>query len=163
MNKKGQAAMEFLMTYGWAILAAIIAIAVLAYFGVFNPGRYTSEMCQLGAPWTCDDNSVASATAANGIQLIVRNGGDVDYNIRSITVSNCGTINLVTVALPNGVLVASGTTSTLGQLNVPCTPALTLGAAFRGNIEITYKDVAGGAAARDLTATGSITRKKTIA
>ena len=28
-NKKGQAAMEFLMTYGWAILAAIIVIGVL--------------------------------------------------------------------------------------------------------------------------------------
>ena len=34
-NKRGQAAMEFLMTYGWAILAAITAIGVLAYFGVF--------------------------------------------------------------------------------------------------------------------------------
>lgn len=38
-NKKGQAAMEFLMTYGWAILAAIIAIGVLAYFGVFSGGN----------------------------------------------------------------------------------------------------------------------------
>ena len=38
MAKRGQAAMEFLMTYGWAILAAIIAIAALAYFGVFSPG-----------------------------------------------------------------------------------------------------------------------------
>jgi len=158
MNKKGQAAMEFLMTYGWAILAAIIAIAVLAYFGVFNPGRYTSEMCQVSAPFTCDDNSVTSATPANGVQLILRNGGDVDYNILSITVSNCGP---VTFATP--VLVASGSTSTLGQLNVQCTTPLTVDAAFRGNIEISYKDASGGASARLLTATGSITRKKTIA
>jgi len=35
-SKKSQAAMEFLMTYGWAILAAIIAISVLWYFGVFD-------------------------------------------------------------------------------------------------------------------------------
>lgn len=42
-NQRGQAAMEFLMTYGWTILAAIIAIAILAYFGVFNPGQYTSD------------------------------------------------------------------------------------------------------------------------
>lgn len=158
MNKKGQAAMEFLMTYGWAILAAIIAIAVLAYFGVFNPGRYTSEMCQVSAPFTCDDNSVASATAANGVQIILRNGGDVDYNVEKITVSNCGTQTYTTP-----VTVASGVTTTLGQLNVPCTTALTLGAAFRGNIEISYRDVAGGASARLLTATGSITRKKVIA
>lgn len=40
MNKKGQPAIEFLMTYGWAILCAIIAIGVLAYFGVFNPHKF---------------------------------------------------------------------------------------------------------------------------
>ena len=34
MNKKGQATIEFLMTYGWAFMAAIIAIGILAYFGV---------------------------------------------------------------------------------------------------------------------------------
>lgn len=28
---------EFLLTYGWAILAGIIAIGVLVYFGIFNP------------------------------------------------------------------------------------------------------------------------------
>ena len=54
MTKKGQAAMEFLMTYGWAILAAIIAIAVLAYFGVFNPGRYASEYKCLAEKF-CED------------------------------------------------------------------------------------------------------------
>jgi len=45
--KKGQAAVEFefLMTYGWAILAAIIAIAVLTYFGVFSPGKYSQQPC----------------------------------------------------------------------------------------------------------------------
>ncbi|MEK6879907.1 MAG: hypothetical protein AABY22_09885 [Nanoarchaeota archaeon] len=43
MIKQGQAIMEFLMTYGWAILAAIIAIAVLAHFGVLNPETYERE------------------------------------------------------------------------------------------------------------------------
>lgn len=32
MNKQAQAGMEFLITYGWAILAAIVAIGVLTYF-----------------------------------------------------------------------------------------------------------------------------------
>ncbi len=42
-NNKSQATMEFLMTYGWAILAAIIVIGVFAYFGVFSPGKYVVE------------------------------------------------------------------------------------------------------------------------
>lgn len=32
MNKKAQKAMEFLMTYGWAILVVVIALAMLIYF-----------------------------------------------------------------------------------------------------------------------------------
>ena len=35
---------DFLMTYGWVILASIIAICVLAYFGVFNPDRYNQTL-----------------------------------------------------------------------------------------------------------------------
>ena len=31
-NKKGQAAMEFLVTYGWAIMAAMIVISALTYY-----------------------------------------------------------------------------------------------------------------------------------
>jgi len=148
MNKKGQAAMEFLMTYGWAILAAIIAIAVLAYFGVFNPGRYTSEMCQVSAPFTCDDNSIAKTT---GVDIILRNGGDEDFNVSRIVVQNCNDAGTAV-----SVSVVSGKTATI---TAPCT--LAAGTAFRGNIEIVYhkSNVAG---ARDLTATGSITRKKVV-
>ena len=35
-NKKGQETIEFLMTYGWALLVVLLAIAALAYFGVFE-------------------------------------------------------------------------------------------------------------------------------
>ena len=50
-QKKGQAAMEFLMTYGWAILEAITAIGVLAYIGVFSPSNYISNMVTVNAPF----------------------------------------------------------------------------------------------------------------
>ncbi len=45
MAKKAQAAMEFLMTYGWAILVVLIAIGALAYFGVLNPEKFLPEKC----------------------------------------------------------------------------------------------------------------------
>ena len=39
-EKKGQA-MEFFMTYGWAILVVLVAVGALAYFGVLDPkNRY---------------------------------------------------------------------------------------------------------------------------
>lgn len=37
--KKGQAALEYLMTYGWAILIIIVVVAALYAMGVFTPRR----------------------------------------------------------------------------------------------------------------------------
>ena len=38
MRKKGQAAMEYLMTYGWAILIIIVVVGALFAMGVFKGG-----------------------------------------------------------------------------------------------------------------------------
>lgn len=44
--------MDFLMTYGWAILVVLIAIGMLAYFGILNPDKlvpvstYCAEYCR---------------------------------------------------------------------------------------------------------------------
>jgi len=43
MNKKGQAALEFLTTYGWAFLVILIMIGALSYFGVLNPSMYSKS------------------------------------------------------------------------------------------------------------------------
>ena len=37
MNKKGQAAMEYLMTYGWALLVIVIVIAILVLLNLKPP------------------------------------------------------------------------------------------------------------------------------
>ena len=66
-TKKGQAAMEFLMTYGQAILAAIIAIGVLAYFGVFSPGRFVGASGVMSPPFGVNDfNIVNDAVGPDG-------------------------------------------------------------------------------------------------
>lgn len=43
--KRGQAALEFLMTYGWVILIVVIVLGVLAAFGVFDINRLLSVRC----------------------------------------------------------------------------------------------------------------------
>ena len=37
---KGQTAIEYLMTYGWAILIILIVAGVLAYYGIFAPSSF---------------------------------------------------------------------------------------------------------------------------
>jgi hypothetical protein len=52
-GKKGQAAMEYLMTYGWAILIILIALGALFYLGVFRPKA--SNVCMGSPPLQCTD------------------------------------------------------------------------------------------------------------
>jgi hypothetical protein len=54
-SKKGQAALEFLLTYSWAILVVIVIIGALAYFGVLNPENFIPEMCTFAAGLSCTD------------------------------------------------------------------------------------------------------------
>ena len=72
MNNKGQAAMEFLMTYGWAILVVLVAIGALAYFGVLSPEKFLPEKCVIstGSGIFCQE---FSATAESGVTLRLKN------------------------------------------------------------------------------------------
>ena len=42
---KAQAAIEFLMTYGWAILVLAVAIGAITLSGVFSPTTFGREYC----------------------------------------------------------------------------------------------------------------------
>jgi uncharacterized protein (UPF0333 family) len=151
--KKGQAAMEFLMTYGWAILAAIIAIAVLAYFGVFSPSRYVPETCIMNAPWGCGEESkVVAGTSNDTVTLKLTNGGGDAYTINAINITGC---RMASDA-------PSGNNYTVGESkNIAVTCLVDAGSAgdrFRGDITIAYQKTSGGSS-YDLVSSGNIVRK----
>lgn len=86
-GKRGQASMEFLMTYGWAILAAVLAVGALAYYGVFNPGSSLSDVCTISGLVGCDESLVNSS----GVYLVLKNGAGSAINLTSIDVGTCTT------------------------------------------------------------------------
>lgn len=89
-KNKGQAAMEFLMTYGWAILVVLAAIAALAYFGVLSPEKFLPEKCILQPGIACTSHKVESAQ----VTLIISNGLGRTIIVNSIDVGGCsGTFN----------------------------------------------------------------------
>ncbi len=53
MQLKAQSAMEYLMTYGWAILIIAVVLASLFSLGVFNSGASLSTACIPLAGFTC--------------------------------------------------------------------------------------------------------------
>jgi len=71
MKRKGQAAMEFLMTYGWAIIVVLAAIAALAYFGVLSPQKLLPERTTFAAPISNIDNAVVDVSGT--IQIAFKN------------------------------------------------------------------------------------------
>lgn len=81
--RKGQSAMEYLMTYGWAILVIIIVIAVLFYIGVLNPRNVTPTACTFPPGISC-----ASYKLDINNTLSLRIGQSLGHRI-NVTGINC--------------------------------------------------------------------------
>lgn len=71
LDKKGQAVIEFLMNYGWAILAVITAIMGLAYFGVISPPKYSPSICTVAAGFNCEGTPIFTT---NNVTFALKNG-----------------------------------------------------------------------------------------
>lgn len=59
--------MEFLMTYGWAILIMLTVIAILFYLGIFQPGTVAPNACVLPQGFSCYGYKVSSGLSGNGL------------------------------------------------------------------------------------------------
>jgi uncharacterized protein (UPF0333 family) len=155
MRRKGQAAVEFLMTYGWAILAAVIAIGVLAYFGVFSPGKYVTDSAIVTAPFYVNAQNIQADAGAgsSGVVLELRNNGGENLNVTSIVVD--GSTPDITCTWTGGTVV---TPSTATSFTATCASALTDGNTYKGDITINYRK---SGSAIDLTSTGTIAGKIT--
>ena len=84
-QRKSQAAMEFLMTYGWAILVVLAAIAALAYFGVLSPEKFLPEKCILAPGLACVSHKVEPTQTV----LILSNGLGRTIVVDSLQVGGC--------------------------------------------------------------------------
>ncbi len=128
--KKGQAAMEFLMTYGWALLVVLAAVAALAYFGVLSPNKFLPEQCQFPASsgLTCLDKPVLSATN-NDVRFAIKNNKGSRVNITGITdvttddcaaptLQACAGVGCTPAAIPNGIVFEN---DQQGIMRVSCT------------------------------------------
>ena len=145
MKTKGQAAMEFLMTYGWAILAAIIVIGVLAVY--FRPGQTISDQAILGVPFY----GVGAVVGTSQVQVEVRNNGGEDLTITDATLSfNTPNGAACNDATGTGDIAAGASLIlTFGDCN-----GLTAGSTVNAGITISYERLG---SELTLSSTGSVT------
>ena len=150
MNRKGQAAVEFLMTYGWAILAAIIAIGVLAYFGVFSPGKFTPTATVVNAPFYANAWNVKGTGI---VSLELKNNGGETFNVTSVGITpSTGATSCADDSIVGAVSASSTVTAT-----VDCSTGIsTIGNNFKGDITVKYTK---SGSTLELTSTGTIADK----
>jgi len=84
MIKKGQAALEFLTTYGWAFLVILVMIGALAYFGVLNPQNRLPEKCFVGPGFGCTGQT--AETTEDTVRAMIINNYGSDLSLKNITV-----------------------------------------------------------------------------
>ena len=132
-SRKAQSAMEYLMTYGWAILIIGVVLAALAEMGLFNPSTYAQSICDLPANLFCKSfflstSGVLAVTIENTMQDPI-----------NITAVGCGNQPLANMQSITPVYLPQGHSYTF---NVQCEGATNshIGQLYAGYITLNYTD-----------------------
>jgi len=104
---RGQAAIEYLMTYGWAILALVIIIAVLLASGAANPNFFVTEKCDLGSNLPCQAGIVNKGQESR-LYLEVSNGFAYGIMIKKIEVFSMADFSKKITLIPPQEIIQSG-------------------------------------------------------
>ena len=137
---KGQTAVEYLMTYGWAILIILIVAGVLAYYGIFSPSGFLGPSAkgwtQLYAlqPW--------DLSSAGVLQLQIENRVGQDIVLTHIYADNGPTATsecIPTPAFPVTPITSGTRYPTTGLMSLACANTTgTKGSSYSITVEIDY-------------------------
>ena len=150
---KAQSALEYLMTYGWAILIVIIVGAALYALGVFNPGTFTG---QKSTGFSAVQMSDFKFKTDGTVLLMIGNRKGRTISISNITgtFSSKTLANSTTSACLSSVLGPNDVCNAqLGEF----TPNPALGSTYNMDIRINYTDTTTGVLHTDFgTISGSV-------
>jgi hypothetical protein len=102
---RGQAAIEYLTTYGWAILALVIVTAVLISSGIFSPTYLVAEECNFGNTLKCDA-AVFNQAGATTVDVNFFNG--FPYKVKIVDFTLQTQDGMVVTGLPSNIELESG-------------------------------------------------------
>ena len=148
-SRKGQAALDFLMTYGWAIALVVIIAAVLFALGVFDVSNFVGNKASgfsgvAVAGWQMGTNGVLAMKLSNQV------GQQISINSVSVIVGQSNsTLSGLPVQLSTGQSTGIlNTSSSLGNFNNS--------AGYTAQVTIGYTDLSAGF---NYTTTGTLTGK----
>ncbi len=100
---KGQGALEYLMTYGWALLIIVVVGAALYASGVLNPATYTQSRCA-GFVYFQFQNQKLLPSSGYTIQLM---NGNSEVNITGIKAGSMASSAFPSLVTVDGTNVTS--------------------------------------------------------
>jgi hypothetical protein len=119
--RKGQAALDFLMTYGWAIALVVIIAAVLFSMGLFDTSNFVGNKATGFSGVAVKDWSYAASTGGFSVlfsnqvgQAVIINGVTVSAGGAAATAMN-GTADTIQVGANSGAWTTTLDTGTAGN------------------------------------------------
>ncbi|HQT44358.1 MAG TPA: hypothetical protein PLO51_00105 [Candidatus Micrarchaeota archaeon] len=133
-SRKGQAALDFLMTYGWAIALVVIIAAVLFALGVFDVSNFVGNKASgfsgvAVAGWQMSSAGVLTMKLSNQVGQQIR--------IDSVNV----TVGQSSGAASPAVTLSTGATTDYITVNMVNATGLTPGAGYTAKVTIGYTDL----------------------
>jgi len=149
--RKGQAALDFLMTYGWAIALMVIVAAVLFALGVFDVSNFVGSKAAgfsgvSVTGWKLDTAGALTMKVSNQV------GNPIRLNSISATVGD------VTQTLDANTTQTIATGASTGVLTGNNFAAQSSGSGYTAKVTIGYLDTVSGF---NYTTTGTLTGKVT--
>ena len=133
MVRKGQSALEYMMTYGWAILVIVIVAAVLYSLGIFSPSSSIGTGSTGFAPFTASASSCSTSNFQVALTLGGLPGGATSADITSATITTSSGITGAG-ALSSG----TGTVLSGGVAKLVFAGTCTAGAHYSASITVDY-------------------------
>ena len=163
---KLQSAMEYLMTYGWALLIISVVIIALVSIGVFN-GSLLGNQCTATSGFTCDIQSY-SASSGNLLVTIGQDTGTPWVTANIIFVNTTSASNAQSGVFTPQMLETSNTlvnglpSETQVQVSVPIAAPSTvrIGSGITGTLWAQYT-VGGGSGSLNEVEIATISAKAT--
>ncbi len=112
INKKAQSAMEYLMTYGWAILIIAVVLGALFSLGVFSGNNILGTACIAASGYLCQN------------PVYLHTNGQIKLTVGQNTGSSWTTANFVFV--PQGASKTAGVPTDIFYANAPVNENMTL-------------------------------------
>lgn len=136
-KRKAQSATEYLMTYGWAILAITI-VGALLYTQVFSQ-RSCATAGASGWPLTASvapDGNEFTVNTAGTVNLALKNNFGKDITVTEVTGDTATEVLAVPVVIADGATVAVTTTVNIAG-------AGTQGDCYSESVTVTFETAAG--------------------